>query len=55
MGFLYFGIFAKIRHYPLPVVNETKNKKPKLTENQIERVKKYYIQDVNLYNSISDY
>lgn len=41
--------------YPLPVVNETKNPKPTLTEDQIERVKKYYFRDVDLYNSIPVY
>jgi len=41
--------------YPLPVVNETKHEKPKLTDDQIERVKKYYAQDVKLYNSIPNY
>jgi len=38
--------------YPLPKVNEGKNKKPILTDEQIKRVKEYYKEDVVLFDSI---
>lgn len=38
--------------YPLPKVNEGKNVKPILTEDQIKRVKQYYKEDVILFDSI---
>jgi hypothetical protein len=38
--------------YPLPKINEGKHEKPILTEQQIERVKNYYKEDFDLYNSL---
>lgn len=38
--------------WPLPKINEGKNKKPILTPEQIERVKKFYAEDVKLYESL---
>lgn len=38
--------------YPLPKVNEGKYTKPILTKDQIKRVKKYYKEDVILFDSI---
>lgn len=38
--------------YPLPKINEGKYEKPVLTDDQIERVKNYYKQDFDLYNSL---
>lgn len=38
--------------YPLPKINEGKHEKPILTEDQIERVKTYYKEDFDLFNSL---
>jgi hypothetical protein len=38
--------------YPVEKINEGKNKKPILSENQIERVKAYYHKDVELFESL---
>lgn len=38
--------------WPLPKVNETRQVKPILTEKQIERVKNYYHEDVEIWNSL---
>lgn len=38
--------------WPLPKINEGKNNKPILTPEQIERVKKFYAEDVKLYESL---
>ena len=38
--------------WPLETVNEGKNKKPILTEKQIQRIKNFYADDVKLYDSI---
>lgn len=38
--------------WPLPKVNETKQEKPSLNENQVERIKNYYHEDVQIWNSL---
>lgn len=38
--------------WPIEIVNEGKNKKPILTEQQIERIKNYYHEDVRIYKSL---
>jgi hypothetical protein len=38
--------------YPLPKINEGKNKKPILNEEQIQKVEKIYENDFNLFNSL---
>ena len=38
--------------WPLPKINEGKQVKPILTDEQIKRVQAYYAEDVELYNSL---